>query len=139
MWETLYSAGSDKTYLICWRHAFSSWGRRGYKEIVRPDESFGRASFLAMTRKPQFSRKFHIFVINTMSKQMAMNELIFLVEEAPEGGFTAKALGESIYTEADTMDELKKMIREAISCHFDKEVTPQIIRLHFVKEELLPL
>ncbi len=70
---------------------------------------------------------------------MAMNELIFLVEEAPEGGFTAKALGESIYTEAETMDELKKMIREAISCHFEKEVTPQIIRLHFVKEELLPL
>jgi len=47
-----------------------------------------------------------------------MNELIFLVEEAPEGGFTAKALGESIYTEADTMDELKNMIREAIACHY---------------------
>ncbi|HTB99919.1 MAG TPA: hypothetical protein VK705_04505 [Ferruginibacter sp.] len=44
--------------------------------------------------------------------------MIFLVEEAPEGGFTAKALGESIYTEADTMDELKKMIRAAISCHY---------------------
>jgi predicted RNase H-like HicB family nuclease len=68
-----------------------------------------------------------------------MNELIFLVEEAPEGGFTAKALGESIFTEADTMDELKKMIREAINCHFEKEVSPKIIRLHFVKEELLPL
>lgn len=53
---------------------------------------------------------------------MAMNELIFLVEEAPEGGFTAKALGEGIFTEADTMDELKTMIREAISCHFEKEV-----------------
>ena len=48
-----------------------------------------------------------------------MNELIFLVEEAPEGGFTAKALGESIYTEADTMDELKKMIRDAVNCHFE--------------------
>ena len=47
-----------------------------------------------------------------------MNELIFLVEEAPEGGFTAKALGESIYTEADTMDELKNMIRDAIACHY---------------------
>jgi hypothetical protein len=48
-----------------------------------------------------------------------MNELIFLIEEAPEGGFTAKALGESIYTEGDTMDELKKMIRDAVSCHFE--------------------
>ena len=68
-----------------------------------------------------------------------MNELIFLIEEAPEGGFTAKALGESIYTEAETMDELKTMIRDAVNCHFEKEVIPKIIRLHFVKEELLPL
>ena len=68
-----------------------------------------------------------------------MNELIFLVEEAPEGGFTAKALGESIFTEAETMDELKNMIRDAVSCHFEKEASPKIIRLHFVKEELLPL
>jgi hypothetical protein len=68
-----------------------------------------------------------------------MNELIFLVEEAPEGGFTAKALGESIYTEADTMDELKTMIRDAVTCHYEKAVIPKIIRLHFVKEELLPL
>jgi len=68
-----------------------------------------------------------------------MNELIFLVEEAPEGGFTAKALGESIFTEADTMDELKKMIRDAVLCHYEKESSPKIIRLHFVKEELLPL
>lgn len=68
-----------------------------------------------------------------------MNEVIFLIEEAPEGGFTAKALGESIFTEADTMDELKKMIRDAVSCHFEEEVSPKIIRLHFVREELLPL
>ena len=66
-----------------------------------------------------------------------MNEVIFLVEEAQEGGFTAKALGESIFTEADTLDKLKKMIRDAVSCHFDKDKLPKIIRLHFVKEELL--
>ncbi len=68
-----------------------------------------------------------------------MNELIFLVEEAPEGGFTSQALGENIFTEAETMQELKEMIRDAVSCHFDKESSPKIIRLHFVKEELLPL
>lgn len=68
-----------------------------------------------------------------------MNELIFLIEEAPEGGFTAKALGESIFTEAETMDELKKMIRDAVSCHYEGAISPKIVRLHFVKEELLPL
>ena len=68
-----------------------------------------------------------------------MNEIIFLVEEAQEGGYTAKALGESIFTEADTIDKLKKMIRDAVSCHFDKDKLPKIIRLHFVKEEMLPL
>jgi predicted RNase H-like HicB family nuclease len=48
-----------------------------------------------------------------------MNEIIFLVEEAPEGGFTARALGESIFTEADTMDELRQQIRDAVACHFE--------------------
>ena len=59
-----------------------------------------------------------------------MNEIIFLVEEAQEGGYTAKSLGESIFTEADTMDALKKMIRDAVSCHFEKDKLPKIIRLH---------
>ena len=50
-----------------------------------------------------------------------MNELIFLVEEAPEGGFTARALGESIFTEAPDLNELRTQIRDAVKCHFDKE------------------
>lgn len=68
-----------------------------------------------------------------------MAEIIFLVEEAPEGGYTAKALGESIFTEADTLKELKANIKDAVSCHFEIKNLPKIIRLHFVKEELLPL
>ena len=55
-----------------------------------------------------------------------MNEVIFLVEEAQEGGYTAKALGESIFTEADTLDKLKKMIRDSVACHFDKDKLPKI-------------
>lgn len=66
-----------------------------------------------------------------------MNEIIFLVEEALEGGYTAKALGESIFTEAETMDELKINVKEAVGCHFDENKMPKMIRLHLVKEELI--
>ena len=68
-----------------------------------------------------------------------MIEIIFVVEEAPEGGLTAKALGESIFTEAETVDELKINVREAVECHFDPEAMPKIIRLHMVKEELIAI
>jgi hypothetical protein len=66
-----------------------------------------------------------------------MSELIFLVEEAPEGGYTARALGESIFTEADTIADLHRQVRDAVECHFEEERRPKIIRLHFVREELL--
>lgn len=59
------------------------------------------------------------------------NELIFLVEEDSESGFVAKALGESIFTQADTVAELKIMIKDSILCHFEMENMPKIIRLHF--------
>jgi predicted RNase H-like HicB family nuclease len=66
-----------------------------------------------------------------------MNELIFLVEEDPEGGYNAKALGENIFTQGDTMKELKEMIKDAVECHFDSpEQMPKMIRLHFFKEEV---
>lgn len=68
-----------------------------------------------------------------------MSEIIFLVEEAPEGGYTAKALDSSIFTDADTMEELKEMVKDAVRCHFEKENLPKIIRLHFVKEETISL
>jgi hypothetical protein len=70
---------------------------------------------------------------------IVMNELIFIVEEAPEGGYTAKALGESIFTEADTIIELKEMIKDAVKCHFDKGKVPAMVRLHIVKEETFPI
>jgi hypothetical protein len=66
-----------------------------------------------------------------------MNELIFLVEEASEGGFTARALGESIFTEAETLEELREHVREAVRCHFDEGKAPKLIRLHFVRDEIL--
>jgi hypothetical protein len=66
-----------------------------------------------------------------------MRELIFVVEEAPEGGYTARALGESIFTEADSVEELRVQVRDAVRCHFDEGTAPKIIRLHFVREEVL--
>ena len=68
-----------------------------------------------------------------------MSELIFLIHDAPEGGFTARVLGESIFTEGDTLVELRKRIRAAVACHFDKDQAPKILRLHFVHEEVLAL
>lgn len=70
---------------------------------------------------------------------MPSHELIFQVEEAPEGGFTAKALDESIYTQAETYDALKDAVREAVACHFDEGQGPKLIRLHLVRDELLPV
>jgi len=66
-----------------------------------------------------------------------MNEIIFLVENSPEGGYTARALGESIFTEADDLETLRANIREAVDCHFEPEEKPKLIRLHYVSEEVL--
>ena len=65
-------------------------------------------------------------------------ELIFLVEEDPEGGLTAKAIGEGIFTQGETLQEIKENIKDAISCHYDrKEDIPACIRLHIVHEETM--
>jgi hypothetical protein len=66
-----------------------------------------------------------------------MNEIIFVIEEAVEGGFAARALGESIFTEADTLDTLRQQVRDAVNCHFDDGKAPKVIRLHFVRDEVL--
>ena len=66
-----------------------------------------------------------------------MNEILFVVEEAPEGGLTARALGVSIFTEADDVESLHQQVRDAVHCHFNEGEAPQIIRLHFTREEIL--
>ncbi len=65
-----------------------------------------------------------------------MSEIIFVIENSDEGGYTAKALGYSIYTE-ETLDELKENIRDAVKCHFDDATLPHIVRLHIVKDEVM--
>lgn len=66
-----------------------------------------------------------------------MNEIFFLVKESPEGGFEAEALGQAIFTEADTVDELRQQVKDAVNCHFEEKDRPAIIRLHFVREEVI--
>ena len=68
-----------------------------------------------------------------------MNEIIFLIEESLEGGYEARALETSIHTEAENLTELKDSIRDAVKCHFNEEERPRIIRLHFVKKEVITL
>ncbi len=58
-----------------------------------------------------------------------MKNLIFIVEEAPEGGFTARALGASIFTEADDLADLHNQVRNAVRCHFEEAKRPKIIQL----------
>ena len=69
---------------------------------------------------------------------MAESEIIFAVSESPEGGYEARALGHSIFTQADTMEELKAMVQDAVRCHFDASNVPAMIRLHLVKDEVIP-
>jgi predicted RNase H-like HicB family nuclease len=67
------------------------------------------------------------------------SELIFQVEESPEGGFEAFSLGESIFTDGESIEELRANIREAVECHFEPDERPSIIRLHFVRDEVFAL
>lgn len=71
---------------------------------------------------------------------MAQSEIIFEVEESPEGGYEARALGFSIYTQGDNIDDLKAMVQDAVRCHFEDEASrPRVIRLHHVKDEVIPV
>lgn len=66
------------------------------------------------------------------------SEIVFLVEDDPDGGYTARALGESIFTEGDDWSELRDNVRDAVRCHFpDETVRPKVIRLHSVRDEVI--
>ncbi len=67
-----------------------------------------------------------------------MSEVVFLVEESSEGGYTARALGESIFTEADDLASLRANVVDAVRCHYgDSPDRPKVVRLHFVHDEVL--
>ena len=68
---------------------------------------------------------------------MATSEIIFEVTESMEGGYDARALGYSIFTQGDDWPELKAMARDAVLCHFDETDVPRVIRLHLVREDAI--
>ena len=63
--------------------------------------------------------------------------MFFSVEDNPEGGYTARALDDSIFTEADDLNSLKEMIRDAVNCYFTREQKPKVIRLHILRDEVI--
>ena len=69
----------------------------------------------------------------------AMTEILFIVEEAEEGGYVAHAVGASIVTEAEDLAQLRTMVREAVRCHYDEDDAerPKAIRLHLVHDEVI--
>jgi hypothetical protein len=65
-------------------------------------------------------------------------ELVFLIEEAPEGGYTARALSQAIFTEGDTPEQVEANVRDAVRCHFDEGDLPKVIRhLEISKTEVI--
>ena len=69
-------------------------------------------------------------------KGVPVSEIVFVVEDAQEGGLVARALGASIVTEADDLAQLRQQVRDAVRCHFDEGRLPTVIRLHYVREEV---
>jgi hypothetical protein len=79
-------------------------------------------------------------LIKLRSGILKFMELIFEIRDAEEGGYYARALGYSIFTEADTWDDLRANLLEAVSLHFEEAaVRPRLVQMHYVKDELIPL
>ncbi|QSA96038.1 2-oxoisovalerate dehydrogenase [Methylococcus sp. EFPC2] len=66
-----------------------------------------------------------------------MSEIHFIVEESVEGGFLARAVEQSIFTEAALVKALQQQVRDAVHCHFDEGEAPRLIQLHFTREEVI--
>ena len=68
-----------------------------------------------------------------------MTEIIFEVtEDEVDGGYSASALSYGIHTEGQSLEEIRRNVKEAVDCYFDETMTrPQMIRLHFVRDEIL--
>ena len=68
-----------------------------------------------------------------------MKEIVFIVEESQDGGYFARAVDHSIFTQGDTMEELRNMISDAVRCHFEEDEMPAYVHLHVTREETFAL
>jgi hypothetical protein len=68
-----------------------------------------------------------------------MNEIVFLVEDDPERGYTARAVGQDIFTQAESLPELKQAIKDSVICHFEQDQAPEFVHLHIVRDETFTL
>jgi len=66
-----------------------------------------------------------------------MNEIVFEVTQEADGGFAAECLTESIFTQADTWDELRRNVKDAVDGYFFDKPPPPAIRLHLIRDEVL--
>jgi hypothetical protein len=89
------------------------------------------------TDAPSSSRISYFRYIIPAELFMTETEIVFSVQESPEGGYEAKALGYSIYTQAETLPDLKEALKDAVRCHFGDADQPKLIRLHLVKDEVI--
>jgi hypothetical protein len=84
---------------------------------------------------------YHVIIEHSKEETLGgikMTEIIFLVEDDLEGGYVAKAIGESIFTQADSIQELRELVRDAVQCHYSDQTTrPKLIRLHIVHDEVI--
>jgi predicted RNase H-like HicB family nuclease len=71
------------------------------------------------------------------SERKSDSEIVFEVEQAAEGGFVAQAVGQSIFTQGASIEQIREAVREAVACHFDAGAVPSVIRLRIVLEEVL--
>ena len=78
-------------------------------------------------------------ILYDQSTTVMVRDLIFLVDEFSDGHYEAKAVGHGIITEADSLDELRAMVRDAVACHFDEAERPTNVRLRIVREEIRAL
>lgn len=104
---------------------------KSYPHIAREDILAALAYARHIASTPQLIEQ----VSGEETRTMA--EIRFVVEEAPEGGFIARAVGSDIFTEADDLPSLRVNAREAVRCHFGEGLAPRLIRLHITREEVL--
>jgi hypothetical protein len=89
--------------------------------LARSNRQAESLSYLAAIPRFRMSKRGRGRIIATTGMEMTRSEIVFLVRESPEGGFEARALRHAVFTQADSMDELKAMLRDAVACHFSRK------------------